>query len=88
MPSDYQNRTRPAVQAQVKRWLKAGEILAFYVVEDDSSQSLSHTIQLARGLYHVGGMAGEDVGTFRTFAAATAAGFSFSKAMLDHGYES
>ena len=87
MPPDYQNRTRPAVQAQVKRWLKAGEMLAFYVLEPDGTRNLSHTVQFARGLYVVGGMTGEDVGAFRTFAAATAAGFTSSKAMLDHGHE-
>ena len=86
--TDYHDKTCADVKARVKQWLKAGEMLAFYVLEPDGTRNLSHTIQFARGLYHVGGMAGEDVGAFRTFAAATAAGFTSSKAMLDHGHDS
>ena len=79
------NHTRPKVRSWIKQALKAGDELAFSVVEDDGSRSLSHQIAYRRGRYVVTGLSGELVGSFGTISAANAAGFAASENRLDHG---
>lgn len=88
MLSDFMlppNRTKPDVRGWIKQALKSGDELAFSVVEDDGSRSLSHQIAYRRGLYIVTGLDGEPVGCFGTISAANAAGFAASEETLDHG---
>lgn len=80
-----QNHTRPEIRSWIKQALKAGEELAFSVIEDDGSKSLSHQVAYRRGLYVVTGLAGELVGSFGTISAANAAGFAASEERLEHG---
>ncbi len=79
------NRTKPDVRNWIKQALKAGDELAFSVVEDDGSRSLSHQVAYRRGLYTVTGLNGEVIGCFGTISAANAAGFAASEEKLTHG---
>ncbi len=79
------NRTQPTIRSWIKQALKAGDELAFSVVEDNGSRSLSHQVAYRRGLYVVTGIDGEFVGTFGTISAANAAGFAASDERLEHG---
>ncbi len=79
------NRTRPEMRTRIKQALKAGDELAFSVLEDDGSKSLSHQVAYRRGFYIVTGLDGEVVGSFGTISAANAAGFAASEERLEHG---
>ncbi len=79
------NRTRPEIRSWIKQALKAGDELAFSIVEDDGSKSLSHQIAYRRGQYVVTGIDGEMVGNFSTVSAANSAGFAASEDRLEHG---
>ena len=79
------NCTQPTIRSWIKQALKAGDELAFSVVEDDGSRSLSHQVAYRRGLYVVTGIDGELVGSFGTISAANAAGFAASDERLEHG---
>lgn len=80
-----QNHTHPRIRSWIKQALKAGDDLAFSVIEDDGSKSLSHQVSYRRGLYVVTGLDGEHVGSYGTISAANAAGFAASEDRLEHG---
>ncbi len=80
------NHTPKATKAGVKRQLKAGDELAFSVIDDDGTKLRSHTLRLERGRYRVrDAETGADFDeTFATMAAAQRAGFAASRERLGH----
>lgn len=73
------------MKAWLKASLKAGDELAFSVVDDDGSRKLSHQVAYRRRAYVVTGLDGEALGEFATLDAAMRAGFAASHEALDHG---
>ena len=80
------NHTPKGLKADLKRQVRAGDELAFSVVEDDGSKHASHTLRFERGRYRVRCSAtGEDIEDgFATIAAAHRAGFAASRERLGH----
>ena len=80
------NHTPKGIRASLKRQIRAGDELAFSVVDDDGTKRASHTLRFDRGRYRIrSAETGEEIEDgFATMAAAQRAGFAASREKLGH----